>query len=208
MNRIMKWSMTLLAGLLLWPAAGSAQSADDIAFDKEIDPNSMFPVVNSHKYPNTMTITAQVIINDKTLGTDAIVAVYAGDEIRGKERPVNDKEKLVYLTVYGSSSTMLTFKVWLDGIVYKCRTTLTFENESNAGSPIAPFIIDFIQKKGDVNRDSNVDVADIVEVTNYIKKTPSENFNMDAADVDNNGVVDNKDIEGIVEIIMGGDSTQ
>ena len=208
MNRIMKWSMTLLAGLLLWPAAGSAQSADDIAFDKEIDPNSVFPVVNSHKYPNTMTITAQVIINDKTLGTDAIVAVYAGDEIRGKERPVNDKEKLVYLTVYGSSSTMLTFKVWLDGIVYKYRTTLTFENEGNAGSPIAPFIIDFIQKKGDANRDSNVDVADIVEVTNYIKKTPSENFNMDAADVDNNGVVDNKDIEGIVEIIMGGDSTQ
>ena len=208
MKRITQWSMTLLAGLLLWPAASSAQSADDIAFDKEIDPNSVFPVVNSHKYPNTMTITAQVIIDGKTLGTDAIIAVFAGNEIRGKERPVNDKEKLAYLTVYGGGSTMLTFKVWNDGIVYKCRTTLTFENEGNAGSPIAPFIIDFIQKKGDVNRDSNVDVADIVEVTTYIKKTPSKNFNMDAADLDNNGVVDNKDIDAIIGIIMGSNSTQ
>ena len=208
MKRITQWSMTLLAGLLLWPAASSAQSADDIAFDKEIDPNSVFPVVNSHKYPNTMTITAQVIIDGKTLGADAIIAVFAGNEIRGKERPVNDKEKLAYLTVYGGGSTMLTFKVWNDGIVYKCRTTLTFENEGNAGSPIAPFIIDFIQKKGDVNRDSNVDVADIVEVTNYIKKTPSKNFNMDAADLDNNGVVDSKDIDAIIGIIMGSNSTQ
>lgn len=203
MNRIMKWSMTLLAGLLLWPAAGSAQSADDIAFDKEIDPNSVFPVVNSHKYPNTMTITAQVIINDKTLGTDAIVAVYAGDEIRGKERPVNDKEKLAYLTVYGANSTKLTFKVWHNGTVYKCSQPLTFENESTVGSPTAPFIIGvFPNMKGDVNGDSKVDVTDIVEVANYIKKTPSENFNMDAADVDNSGIVDNKDIEGIARIIM------
>ena len=137
----MKWSMTLLAGLLLWPAASSAQSADDIAFDKEIDPNGVFPVVNSHKYPNTMTVTTQVIIDDETLGTDAIIAVFAGNEIRGKERPVNDNEKLAYLTVYGDNNTTLTFKVWHGGTEYECSQTLTFENESNVGSPTAPFII-------------------------------------------------------------------
>ena len=199
----MKWSMTLLAGLLLWPAASSAQSADDIAFDKEIDPNGVFPVVNSHKYPNTMTITMQAIIGDETLGTDAIIAVFAGDEIRGKERPVNDNEKLAYLTVYGANSTKLTFKVWHNGTVYKCSQPLTFENESTVGSPTAPFIIG-VNMKGDVNGDRKVDVTDIVDVANYIKKNPPEGFDMDAADVDNNGVVDNKDIEGIVEIIMGG----
>lgn len=143
MKRIMKWSMTLLAGLLLWPAIGSAQSADDIAFDKEIDPNGVFPIVNSHKYPNTMTVTAQVTIDDEALGTDAIIAVFAGDEIRGKDRPVNENEKLAYLTVYGEKSTTLTFKVWYDGTVYEWSQTLTFENESNVGSPTAPFIIGF-----------------------------------------------------------------
>ena len=147
MKRIMKWSMTLLAGLLLWPAASSAQSADDIAFDKEIDPNGVFPVVNSHKYPNTMTVTTQVIIDDETLGTDAIIAVFAGNEIRGKERPVNDNEKLAYLTVYGDNNTTLTFKVWHGGTEYECSQTLTFENESNVGSPTAPFIVGFSHPK-------------------------------------------------------------
>lgn len=194
--------MTLLAGLLLWPANASAQSADDIAFDKEIDPNSVFPVVNSHKYPNTMTVTVQVVIDDEIMGTDAIIAVFAGDEIRGKERPVNDNEKIAYLTVYGESNTTLNFKVWHCGTVYDCSPNLVFENEGNVGSPTAPFIITRIIK-GDVNGDHKVDATDIVKVVNYINKTSSEGIDVAAADMDNNGIVDNKDTKAIVGIIMG-----
>ena len=61
MHRIM-WmaSLLLLAGLLLCPSAVRAQSDDDVAYDKTIDPDKRFPVVDSHKYSCSMTVTAQV----------------------------------------------------------------------------------------------------------------------------------------------------
>ena len=136
--------MTLLAGLLLWPAAGSAQSADDIAFDKGIDPNGVFPVVDAHKYPNTMTVTAQATLEGQPLGKDAIIAVFAGDEIRGKECPVNDTDKLAYLTIYGESATFLTFKVWYNDSIYDCREKLEFKSDESLGSSSGPYAITLV----------------------------------------------------------------
>ena len=36
---------------------------------------------------------------------------------------------------------------------------------------------------GDANSDEKVDVADIVEIVNYLKGTPSDNFDFDKADI-------------------------
>ena len=65
----------MLALLLVGSAGLRAQSSDP------------FPEVNPHKYDNSMIIRGQVRQNGVALGNDAVVAVYCGDEIRGKGRP-------------------------------------------------------------------------------------------------------------------------
>jgi hypothetical protein len=44
---------------------------------------------------------------------------------------------------------------------------------------------------GDINGDGKVDVSDYIGIANYILGNAPESFNVDAADVDENGVIDN-----------------
>lgn len=55
---------------------------------------------------------------------------------------------------------------------------------------------------GDANGDGVVNVADVVELVNYIKGNPSEKFKETLADVNGDGNIDKTDIEEIVKIIM------
>ena len=143
MHRIM-WmaSLLLLAGLLLCPSAVRAQSDDDVAYDKTIDPDKRFPVVDSHKYSGSMTVTAQVTVGSRVVGEDAIVAVYAGDEIRGKER-LETNGSLAYLTIYGEGSTTLKFRLWYGGKYYEGDQTLEFKNDTSLGTDASPYAIAF-----------------------------------------------------------------
>lgn len=56
--------------------------------------------------------------------------------------------------------------------------------------------------KGDTNGDNKVDVADIVEVVNYWKGTPTVHFNGQTADADGNNTVNSDDIAAISTIIL------
>lgn len=60
-----------------------------------------------------------------------------------------------------------------------------------------------IAERGDANVDGKVDVADIVEIVNYLNNKQSERFNKDAADANCDKVVDLKDIQSVENIIMG-----
>jgi hypothetical protein len=135
-------SLLLLAGLLLCPSAVRAQSDDDVAYDKTIDPDKRFPVVDSHKYSGSMTVTAQVTVGSRVVGEDAIVAVYAGDEIRGKER-LETNGSLAYLTIYGEGSTTLKFRLWYGGKYYEGDQTLEFKNDTSLGTDASPYAIAF-----------------------------------------------------------------
>ena len=69
----------------------------------------------------------------------------------------------------------------------------TFNNTSATGGRIA----------GDANGDGKVDVADIVEIVNYLNKHPSARFNEKNADANGVGGVTTDDINAVVGIIMG-----
>ena len=56
---------------------------------------------------------------------------------------------------------------------------------------------------GDANGDGKVDVADIIEIVNYLQEQKSERFNEKNADADKNSVVNIEDINAIVNIILG-----
>lgn len=56
---------------------------------------------------------------------------------------------------------------------------------------------------GDANGDGKVDVADIVEIVNFLQGQKSERFNEKNADADKNNEVNIQDINVLVDIIMG-----
>ena len=56
--------------------------------------------------------------------------------------------------------------------------------------------------KGDANGDGKVNVADIVEIVNYILKIPSECFNKENANINDDDVIDGEDVKAVVDIIM------
>lgn len=57
--------------------------------------------------------------------------------------------------------------------------------------------------RGDVNGDFRINVADIVYLRRYLTdNTKLPGFNMEAADADNSGTVDNNDVDAIKEMIM------
>lgn len=56
--------------------------------------------------------------------------------------------------------------------------------------------------KGDANGDGKVNVADIVEIVNYILKIPSECFNIENANINDDDVIDGEDVKAVVDIIM------
>ena len=55
---------------------------------------------------------------------------------------------------------------------------------------------------GDANSDDKVDVADIVAIVSHQKGQDVEGFSLPAADVNDDGKADGKDIELISKIIM------
>lgn len=77
-----------------------------------------FGEVDKYKYPDNMTIYAQVKMNGEILGDGTVVAVYHGDELRGKDTPfdLGDYTGILIIDVWGSSSTKgdaLHFKVYV-----------------------------------------------------------------------------------------------
>ena len=64
------------------------------------------------------------------------------------------------------------------------------------------FKISELSKKGDVNGDDEVDIADAVAIVNHILKKPTAAFNEAAADVNADGDIDIADAIAVVNIIL------
>jgi type 1 fimbria pilin len=118
--------------LLLWSVGIYAQTDDP------------FPDVNSHDYYGNMMMSVKVVASGQAITNDVIVAVYAGDEIRGKGSPQDpDNPGVAYLTVYGNEDTeKLTFKVCAKGIMIESDQTAYYTFNGYVGTPSSPYIID------------------------------------------------------------------
>ena len=123
--------LTLLLALLTWGSAG---------YGADTDP---FPDVNPHAYYGSMMMSVKVMAYGGVL-RDIIVAVYSGDEIRGKNSPKDaGNPGVTYLTVYGNQSgEQLSFKVFVKGIIVETEPLLTYTYNGVIGSPEAPYLLD------------------------------------------------------------------
>lgn len=127
-------------GLLALLLAGSASlQAQDDPF-----PDNSIP---SHQYQGNMRITAKVVQNGIAV-TNAVVAVYCGNEFRGKKSvgTDNDHPNLVYLLAYGDytgSDQYLYFKVYTGGqtFTYNPDPAITYVFNGTLGTTSAPYVI-------------------------------------------------------------------
>ena len=118
-----------------------------------------FDTVNDSTYQNTMTITGYVCLAtladgqwtaDEVLGNETVVAVYCGDELRGKSSPADYNDKyfsLLMMTVYGENKDKLHFKVFIPGDsgspgrVIEVDQGVTFKTDDRLGKAKEPYYI-------------------------------------------------------------------
>ena len=136
---------SMLALLFLGSASLIAQTADP------------FGDVEKGQYDNSMNITGYVRmvtmvngqwvpVSNEVLGNETVVAVFCGDELRGKSSPKDydeDYTSLLMMTVYGSTKGQpLHFKVFTEGRVIEVDQGLTFSTNQRVGKVTDPYYID------------------------------------------------------------------
>lgn len=110
--------------------------------------NDPFPAVNFRAYQGSMILTAQVVNNGQVLN-DAMVAVYCGDELRGKDYVGNDAQHpgYVYTTIWGNytgNDQPLHFQVYDGENTYSFYPApeLLYTFNGVVGSTASPYFID------------------------------------------------------------------
>ena len=179
----------LLAGFLMGPAVASAQEESDDVFNQRVDPEGIFDFVDSHVYPNNMSFAAVVMKDEQTV-TDALVAVYASDGIRGKDIVDPKQGNKAFITVYGEASVPLFFKVYTNGQTYVVDQDLVFEPNGMVG----------ITENYVITLEDPVLLGDVKAISYYIVGTPPATFVKTAADVNKDG---NITIADAVTIVKG-----
>ena len=125
----------LLALLFLGSASALADSEDP------------FGDFNPRLYQGNMTITGKVVMNE-TVITDALVAVYCEDVLRGKKNVgTGTPSDYVFLQVYGNNTGAkqnLYFKVYTGGHIYTYHPDpeIEWKYDGIVGSNSSPYIID------------------------------------------------------------------
>ena len=125
---------SLLALLLMGSASLQAQGDDP------------FGSFNPRLYQGYMSITAQVQQNGAIL-TDALIAVYCEEELRGKSSVGNGTNpQLAYLSVYGNNTgtnQYLHFKVLAGGCIFTINPSpaIIYKYDGDIGTEAAPYVI-------------------------------------------------------------------
>ncbi len=110
--------------------------------------------VNIHTYPTTMTVLGIVRIDGvEQFSNDLEIGAFCGDECRGREKTSDVyysiiNHYVVFLTLYGNAGDQLSFRLYDHSIDQEldlnCITTMTFVVNGSYGSPVEPFVFDFV----------------------------------------------------------------
>ena len=104
--------------------------------------NDPFPDVNPHDYYGNMIMTVKVKRGGSVL-EDVAVAVYSGNEVRGKGVPGNPNNPgVIYLTVYGNrTGEDIYFEVYVesDASTYVVDDGLQYQLNGSIGTPMSPY---------------------------------------------------------------------
>ena len=104
--------------------------------------NDPFPDVNPHDYYGNMIMSVKVKRGGSVL-EDVAVAVYSGNEVRGKGVPGNPNNPgVIYLTVYGNrTGEDIYFEVYVESeaSTYMVDDGLQYQLNGSIGTPMSPY---------------------------------------------------------------------
>ena len=109
-------------------------ASQPLAAQTDSDP---FPEVNYYKYQSNMSFTGQVRINGEVQPDGTIIAVYCGDEIRGKDVVFSQGSRSNFFMVNAmgeKSGEPLHFKVYVDGRIIEVNQGVTFSADAELGN--------------------------------------------------------------------------
>lgn len=102
--------------------------------------DDLFPGDPEHKYQMYKMLVGKVLLNGEELTSEAVVAAYAGDELRGKVSI--DNENMVWLQLWGDDHVVpIHFKVYTGGRIIEVDQGLEYTPYNDYGSYAEPYII-------------------------------------------------------------------
>ena len=102
--------------------------------------DDLFPGDPEHKYQNYKRLVGKVLLNGEELTSEAVIAAYAGDELRGKKSP--DDENMVWLQLWGDDHVVpIHFKVYTGGRIIEVDQGLEYSPYNDYGSYADPYLI-------------------------------------------------------------------
>ena len=102
--------------------------------------DDLFPGDPENKYQNYKRLVGKVLLNGEELTSEAVIAAYAGDELRGKKSP--DDENMVWLQLWGDDHVVpIHFKVYTGGRIIEVDQGLKYTPYNDYGSYDNPYLI-------------------------------------------------------------------
>ncbi len=102
--------------------------------------DDLFPGDPEHKYQMYKMLVGKVLLNGEELTSEAVVAAYVGDELRGKVSI--DNENMVWLQLWGDDHVVpIHFKVYTGGRIIEVDQGLEYTPYNDYGSYADPYII-------------------------------------------------------------------
>ena len=137
------------------------------------------------------------------------IAAFCGEDCRGVAQllTADNGAKFFYLRIRSNvpSGEQIKFCVYniVTGKELWAEESVTFESQALVGIPSNPMLLTIEIQKGDTNGDGVVDIADAVNIVNYIVGKPTSVFINATAEVNGDGVIDIADAVRIVNLIVG-----
>ena len=167
-----------------------------------------------YEFEYDMTVYFELKQGEETVTdiSDYEVAAFVGEQCRGVAEiqtvttDVNSNVQYGYLRIHSNQKEdeSIKFRAYKlsTGNIINIKETISFKNLDLIGMPSTPFALTLSAKKGDVNFDDSVDASDIVEIINYIMGKQPKKFDKEAADMNNDNVVNIADIIIIANILL------
>lgn len=205
-------NMFLSAGTITVKRTNSQVKSHKVKGLLTITESGLLYIDGTHYKPITtrsenMSIYAKVNLFDESLDDYANfhIGAFVGDECRGNGQitMARDGNIYIYLPVVGQAGESVDFRLYdaSDEWEWRGKDAITFTANTTKGLPSAPVALSF-GTKGDVNSDGRVTISDLSALISVLNGSTSAGCDVKAADMDNNGTMDQEDAKRLENVIL------